>query len=244
MIMNQTTEGMKSIVISLCLLTSLTGYSIEKDSAKVAEKKIKEFEKQITAYTYVPSGTFNYGSQDLSDFKNGDSVKVVSVKGFFMLKREITNFDYLEFLLDVKKKDTALYRKILPDTLVWRERLAYNEPYVDYYFRHPAYRNYPVVGISYNQAVEYCKWATTRINEHDDLAYGKILVDLPNEEEWEYAARGGFDLSPYPWGGPYLRNAKGSYLANFARYGEGGLVRDTLYTYDAENDEYVEDSNC
>ena len=63
--------------------------------------------------------------------------------------------------------------KALPDTLVWRNKLAFNEPYVDYYLRHPAYRDYPVVGVSWVQARDYCAWRTDRVNE-------LILVNYEN----------------------------------------------------------------
>ena len=58
-----------------------------------------------------------------------------------------------------------VYNKALPDTLVWRDKLGYNEPFVTHYLRHPAYKNYPVVGVSWIQANDYCIWRTDRVNE-------------------------------------------------------------------------------
>ena len=63
-----------------------------------------------------------------------------------------------------------VYTKALPDTLVWRDKLGYNEPFVTQYLRHPAYKNYPVVGVSWQQATDFCVWRTDRVNE-------KILID-------------------------------------------------------------------
>jgi formylglycine-generating enzyme required for sulfatase activity len=75
----------------------------------------------------------------------------------------------LEYLYWLNRVYGDSYREVvqraLPDTLVWREKLAYNEPHVDYYLRHPAYQDYPVVGVSWNQANDFCKWRTDRVNE-------------------------------------------------------------------------------
>ena len=108
---------------------------------------------------------------------------------------------------------------IYPDTLAWMHDYAYsfNEPMTDEYFWHPAFDDYPVVGINWNQAVAFTKWRTQIMNGYLKRNNELPLPDfrLPTESEWEYAARGGADLSPYPWGGPYTRNHKGCFLANF-----------------------------
>ena len=71
----------------------------------------------------------------------------------------------------------------MPDTLVWREKLAYNEPLVEYYFRHPAYRNYPVVGVTWVQANEYCAWRTDRVNEQLLISKGILAMDPSQKNE-------------------------------------------------------------
>lgn len=112
---------------------------------------------------------------------------------------EVRNFDYLEYLSWLIRKDTVLYNQALPDSLVWRDKLAFNEPYVEYYFRHPAYHNYPVVGVSYEQALAFCKWRTERVKEFiklrkrhntiEEVFGGKdFYYRLPTKAEWEYAA--------------------------------------------------------
>lgn len=108
---------------------------------------------------------------------------------------------------------------IYPDTLTWIHDFTYsfNEPLTKNYFWHPAYDNYPVVGISWKQASAFCIWRTELLNEFL-IENGTFIVNdfrLPTESEWEYAARGGIDLSPYPWGGPYIRNSRGCFLGNF-----------------------------
>lgn len=99
------------------------------------------------------------------------------VSGFFMDKQEITNLDYREYLAwlgMVFGSDSEQYRQALPDTTVWRAELTYNEPFVLHYFQHPAYENYPVVGVTYEQAVQYCAWRTDRVYERDLVMAGLI----------------------------------------------------------------------
>ena len=107
---------------------------------------------------------------------------------------------------------------IYPDTLVWVRDFTYgfNEPLADYFW-HPAYDNYPVVGVTWSQAKAFNAWRTQLMNNWRN-SNGQSDVQrfrLPTEAEWEYAARGGLELSPFPWGGPYMRNAQGCPLANF-----------------------------
>ncbi|GEO10673.1 type IX secretion system lipoprotein PorK/GldK [Segetibacter aerophilus] len=128
--------------------------------------------------------------------------------------------------------------KVYPDTLVWMRDFSYsyNEPMAKRYFAHPSFGNYPVVGVNWKQAVAFSKWRTNYMNSY--LERKKMAVEsdfrLPTEAEWEYAARGGRTQSPYPWGGPYLRNKKGCLLANF-KPGRGNYAEDGgFYTVRAD----------
>ncbi len=108
---------------------------------------------------------------------------------------------------------------IYPDTLVWMAdyTYSYNEPYTRRYFAHPAFDDYPVVGVNWLQANAFSHWRSLLNNNYNE-AQGVPEVEnyrLPTEAEWEYAARGGRDLTVYPWGGPYARNYEGCLLANF-----------------------------
>lgn len=113
----------------------------------------------------------------------------------FADESEISNFSWQEYELSVATvygKNSKEHIAALPDTLVWRDKSAYNEPYVQYYYRHPAYRNYPVVGISYEQAVAYCKWRTERVKTmlsvKKDFVHHHFEYRLPTKTEWEKLA--------------------------------------------------------
>ena len=108
---------------------------------------------------------------------------------------------------------------VYPDTLCWVHdyTYAFNEPMTENYFWHPAYDDYPVVGITWNQANAFNVWRSQLMNTWKS-SNGEAYVNrfrLPTETEWEFAARGHLELSPYPWGGPYIRNKQGCPLANF-----------------------------
>ena len=127
---------------------------------------------------------------------------------------------------------------VYPDSLCWVRDFAYsyNEPMAKKYFNHPAFGNYPVVGVSWKQATAFCEWRTHYLNSF--LMSKKKAPEsdfrLPTEAQWEYAARGGRSQAPYPWGGPYLRNKKGCLLANF-KPGRGNYPEDGgFYTVRAD----------
>jgi gliding motility-associated lipoprotein GldK len=108
---------------------------------------------------------------------------------------------------------------VYPDTLAWIHDFtySYNEPMTQKYFWHPTYDHYPVVGVNWLQARAFTIWRTQFLNSYLASRERPFAMDfsLPSEAQWEYAARGGLDLNPYPWGGPYIRNQDGCFLANF-----------------------------
>ncbi|HKL08372.1 MAG TPA: SUMF1/EgtB/PvdO family nonheme iron enzyme [Bacteroidales bacterium] len=132
----------------------------------------------------IEGGTYTMGqtTQDITyDWNNVP--RRVTVSSFFMDQTEVRNVDYREYLHWIKRvfyDYPEVHRNALPDTLVWRSALAYNEPYVQYYFRHPAYNEYPVVGVNWLQANDYCVWRTDRVNEMRLIQEGILELD-PNQ---------------------------------------------------------------
>jgi gliding motility-associated lipoprotein GldJ len=131
----------------------------------------------------IPGGSFTIGQTDEFITAPHNSVRrTLTVSPFYMDKYEVTNIGWREYVDWMKfvfgNHNSELVEFTLPDTTVWRSDLAYNEPYVDNYFRHPAYSFYPVVGVSWDQAMAYCQWRTDRVNERI-LTSGNYLEKLP-----------------------------------------------------------------
>jgi len=124
--------------------------------------------------TFIQGGTFTMGRVEQDVMYSWDNhPRRVTVASFYMDETEVSNQDYREYthwLSRVYPGDREKIESALPDTAQWRRELAYNEPYVSNYFRHPAYTDYPVVGVSWEQAEAYCKWRSDRVNE-------QLLVD-------------------------------------------------------------------
>ncbi|MCB0462104.1 MAG: gliding motility lipoprotein GldJ [Flavobacteriaceae bacterium] len=176
------------ILIVLVLSLSMFGCkksSSSKNSSRATGWKINakeggfqyntDFKEQATApgLVFIEGGTFTMGKvQDdvMHDWNNTPNQQ--HVQSFYMDETEVTNMMYLEFLDWIKAvyppsepQYKAIYEGALPDTLVWRNRLGYSEVMVDNYLRHPAYAEYPVVGVSWIQAVEFANWRSDRVNE-------------------------------------------------------------------------------
>lgn len=139
----------------------------------------------------VEGGSFTMGraEQDVMFDWNNRPARV-TVSSFYMDQTEVTNFHWLEYLYWVGRAYDETYpmvsKNALPDTLVWRSKLGFNEKYVDYYLRHPAYRDYPVVGVSWLQANDYCKWRTDRVNEYILIREGILAFNVDQRDENTY----------------------------------------------------------
>ena len=141
---------------------------------------------------------------------------------------------------NLKRSEVVIQQEVevYPDTTAWIRDFAYsyNEPMHNDYFWHDAYGNYPVVGVSWKQAQAFCQWRTLNHNGYQK-SKGKQPVNsyrLPSEAEWEYAARGGLQGATYPWGGPYTKNDRGCFMANFKPLRGDYAADQALYTVEAD----------
>jgi len=139
------------------------------------------FEEQRTGpgLVMIEGGTFTMGRTEEDVFEDNDNrPNRFTVSSFYMDRTEVTNFHWLEYVYWMKrvynKTYPHIYKKSLPDTNCWRDPLSYREKFVEYYFRYPAYRDYPVVGVSWVQANDFCKWRTDRVNEYILVEQGII----------------------------------------------------------------------
>lgn len=194
---------------------------------------------------YIEGGRTVLGSFEEDLLQRRDNVKrTVTVSSFYMDETEVANIHWLEYLHYVKLDSSReFYYSALPDTTVWAKDLAYNDPYVDHYLRYPGFRYHPVVGVTWNQSMNYCRWRTSVVNMKlaEDagldvpaesggriaLETGVVLPDyrLPSEAEWEYAAQALVGTQwvdevqlynrLYPWDGHALRNPYGKEMGNF-----------------------------
>lgn len=152
----------------------------------------------------IEGGTFSMGraEQDVL-YEWHHQPRRVTVSSFYMDETEVTNFYWLEYLYWLRRvygmDYPEIYKKALPDTLVWRSKLAYNEPYVEYYLRHPAYRDYPVVGVNWLQANDFCAWRTDRVNEAILIREG-LFEHFPQQTNEEHFTTDSYFAGQYEAG--------------------------------------------
>lgn len=184
----------------------------------------------------IPAGTFHMGQADEDvGATQINHNKQVTIGNFFMDDTEITNNEFRQFIYAVLEDSAStlgeqfIRDNYYPDTTVFTKDFTHHmgDPLQEYYFWHPAYDNYPVVGVSWEAAKVFCQWRTEYLNDYRSSVGEWPMPNfrLPSEAEWEYAARGGRDMAKYPWGNPYLRNSRGCMLANF-KPGRGNYYDD------------------
>lgn len=143
---------------------------------------------------FVQGGTFTMGRIEEDVMRQWDhKPRRVTVASFYMDETEVTNYDYRQYLSWLRTtypNNPEMLKSATPDTLVWRSELAYNEPYVSNYLRHPSYSEYPVVGVSWVQANDYCRWRTDRVNEYLLMREGYLSLDSAQQNSQVFTTTG------------------------------------------------------
>ena len=189
-----------------------------------------EYSRVIEEIIYLPE----------SEWFTGDPV--VNTK---LLKYRFASVDLEKAVQNPDSTRSAFTRyevhEIYPDTTVWLKdfKYSYNEPMHNDYFWHQAYESYPVVGINWDQARAFAHWRTKIRNDYlrgrKKRKSTTAKFRLPTEAEWEYAARGGLESATYPWGGPYLTDDRGCFMANFKPKRGNYVADEALYTVEANS---------
>lgn len=185
---------------------TILSFTSPKPSLKTATKALNGF------CNFVPSG---------KAVLNGDTS---SVQAFYMSSTEITNYQYAEFLHDLKSKgETEKLMIARIDSTCWNTNKFFNNKMAEYYHIHPAYRDFPVVGITYEGAELFCNWLSEQYNE---LSNGELKLNfrIPTQEEWIRAVRGNKHYQIYAWEIPTLRNKDGKIQANCIALGAENIT--------------------
>jgi formylglycine-generating enzyme required for sulfatase activity len=210
-------------LLPLLSIAILIAFAPKDAREKEIKKAYKTLDKEFSDFVFIPGGQFMLTvDTNMSIFNKcfgyrPEPCEAVTLRSFYMSKYEVTNANWKEFVSDTKAKVKGdSFKKLLPDTNLWISNgVNYNAPMKTYYYSHPAYSNYPVVNVSIEQCMAYCKWLQEKMMQTEMSVFKNLTVRMPLDLEWQYAAKGGNDYNKYPWGGPYVRNAKGRYLANF-----------------------------
>lgn len=241
-------------LLSICLIAFSSANYAQKGKGKLTgadvrdiweipsfqSKKIqKETRKYVNNLIYLPSSSYTMG---YTSEENLTYSKIFTIQAFYMGQTEVPNWLYREFceeMTDSLGSDST--HLFLPDTLCWLEHEdlipVWNyqdqwslESMANFYFIHPAYDNYPVVGVSFMQAQLFCNWLTIKVKSglmksSKTAAWAEIIeFRLPSEIEWEYAARGNLELANYPWGNGFYQMDEEGKLVSHAN---SGAILDT-----------------
>ena len=172
-----------TIVLSSCetKTSSTTGWDYNNPENGGFQYVFEEEQETGPGLVLVEGGTYSMGRVEQDVLYSWNNIpRRVTVSSFYMDETEVKNVDYREYIYWLRRVFID-YPEVsimaLPDTLVWRSKLAYNEPIVESYFRHPSYQEYPVVGVNWLQANDYCAWRTDRVNEQIMIERGYLIMD-------------------------------------------------------------------
>ena len=205
---------MKSFLIPVFILATIVFFSFSKPGKPILDLQgLKNATKD--AFSYIPPG------KTLADHDT------IACEGFFISKKEVSNFNYHEYLSDLKKAGKMdEYRLALVDSAKWNSNYFQGDKYVKNYFSHKAYKDYPVVNITRQQAEKYCEWLTQVWRKYTKNQ--SLVFRLPTRTEFLRAANGSSINRPYAWNSPYIRASNGKMMANFLQIDGGCISRDTV----------------
>ena len=169
-------------------VSTTTGWAYNDPENGGFEVKTAVEQEEGPGQVLVEGGTFTMGRvQDDILYEWNNVPRRVTISSFYMDITEIRNVDYREYINWLNRvfgmNNPQVVRAGLPDTLVWRDPMAYNEPYMEYYYRHPSFNEYPVVGVNWLQAQDYCIWRTDRVNELILVDMGHIELSTDQQDE-------------------------------------------------------------
>lgn len=189
--------------------SKVTGWNY--NDKKMASFNVPKERDQKTGpgLVFVQGGTFVMGATDEDVLGNWDNVpRRKTITSFLIDRTEVANVHYREYLYWLENvfpdtpasgqsgpKPNPIRLGALPDTLVWRSELSANEPYVDYYLRHPSFNYYPVVGVTWRQANDFCLWRSNRVNEL--IMVQKGFYDKEQIKEIQETAKEQFSTKSY-----------------------------------------------
>ena len=186
----KTLKTLSFFVLTAMLLAGCSSYTSETTGWNYNDSKWGGFEvsdktEQITGYglVFIEGGSFQMGRvSDDTRYQWNNTQHTVTVSSFYMDETEVRNVDYKEYIYWLNRAYGSEYpeyvRNAYPDTNAWREKLRYAEPMVEHYFQTPYYNDYPVVGVSWEQANAYCIWRSNRVNEKIAIDAGILPLDF------------------------------------------------------------------
>ena len=194
---------------------------------------------------FVQGGTFTMGQTEEDVMGDWNNIpRRVSVPSFYIDRSEVANVDYREYLHwltsvfdPTDPANLKILESALPDTLCWRSELSYNEPLVEFYFRHPGFNDYPVVGVTWRQAHDFCVWRSDRVNEK--ILKDKNFINKANLKPGAQQGDQNFTTKSYLLGlytppPGHIKTAKGQPKVTTASMESGILLPDYRLPFEAE----------